>query len=116
MQMQTDAYGKTSEHGTAPWHQLCAYRGREDFSSLCEAAAQEQTQDTTNAGTAGNQGFSEWGISLSQLSSHFLSYCDLEKTPEKITSMKYAEITLPQRLIQLNRRIIQQVYKVYEPS
>lgn len=34
MQMQTDAYGKTSEHGTAPWHQLCAFRGRED-SALC---------------------------------------------------------------------------------
>lgn len=77
--MQTDAYGKTSEHGTAPWHQLCAYWGREDFSSLCEAAAQEQTQDIANPGTAGNQGFSERGISLSKLSSYFLSYLDLDK-------------------------------------
>lgn len=52
--MQTDAYGKTSERGTAPWHQLRAYRGRKDFSSLCEAAAQEQTQDAACPGTAGN--------------------------------------------------------------
>lgn len=36
------------------------------------------------------------------ISCHTLTWT---KTPEKITSMKYAEITLLQKLIQLNRRI-----------